>query len=1201
MITKQMKKQQHMVMTALITILLAVFGSVQNVVGEVKVTPTYDATTKTLTLKFDAAGDFASYSSQLTEEYKKASIVIFDGPELNDNDVNKINVFTNSVIDLRKVKTISTNTSSIAWGFNNWSLNSSVVFPNNTAISTLKSLSGVSGTLTFVSAEGNKLNVATNHVVNKVKIGDFSNAFNYVKGSDGSINTIDLASSDLWVQSKSEGFFAPLDFVGVKNLVLENFSNCNILQDSFKGLNNIRRVVLPDNTDLTSYAYSSGSSVEVYQALKKKSDTETVCQLNIVKPSGLAALKDAPYTSENIKNAYCFDIYGTANMDDYGALNSIDNPRLNLSQMKFDDTDERLNDASEKLAALDQIKNPHIKYLALPDTGDEVCDPLFTTLRKNMENLIGVAYYCKAKKSYTCYTSNEGDVHILTEMTENVTKVNGQGNSNLDIDYLKISGNVNAKDISCNTNSTGDYAVYYDENGHFAFTNEYHETEPNGYREMNKTAKGDYNGVAFAGSNGVIKLDLKDAIFKEKDDLTLSKTCLIGAQTTTVIIPKNATELPSDFLHIDGANGIENICIPCSVTKIGYRAFYGLNYLNHITTTDANGKLINKGFGKKTELKDFTDDNGNTYKEQVVKEPEEDDPTAGSIVFSENLTEIDSWAFASVHLVKDVYNLAETAPICQVNAFGSKPCTGNNGYSPNGGITRADYSNGGNWIAMLHYPNSIQGTDEEKRYTDVTRDYTITDADGNVDGNGNIIKWPNHSEFIRSYQQATNGYLWKAWDAPRTAWSNLGSYPIDLWDKSKKNQSVTSGFDMKQEEANKWFNESTKKDKSAIFYHTSPDGSTDGKNDVDGGDYTKVKTTDGNQLYNGDYRGWHQFVLASSYDYESETPSHNFSYINDNGWWTICVPFKMTKAEVRKMFGTDGSHGGPHVCEFTGVTRDANADNGKGKGKIVLHFDRDVYNYVYDKDGNKTLRADGEDVIQAGVPYLLQPDFKMKTDGTADFLPSNQVLKDDRCKAVSQAELRSQLLSHFVTVDAVDLEGNKDGKKYYFIGNYWLTEMPQYAYFLAWYQPAGKATFFWQEEKPKQTLNWNAYTAIIGCDWSDTDMKFYIPNTGNTNPTLGNVHWFTRKGNDVKGKSVFTVDSFDTSNGAGAKGNGPENVSIEAAGNTADGITKVHFGDRTIEIFHGRVYNLNGQYVGDSLEGLPKGIYIAAGKKYVVK
>ena len=143
----------------------------------------------------------------------------------------------------------------------------------------------------------------------------------------------------------------------------------------------------------------------------------------------------------------------------------------------------------------------------------------------------------------------------------------------------------------------------------------------------------------------------------------------------------------------------------------------------------------------------------------------------------------------------------------------------------------------------------------------------------------------------------------------------------------------------------------------------------------------------------------------------------------------------MTKAEVRKMFGyhTDGKNpDNLHVCEFTGVMRDATADN--GNGKIVLHFDRDVYNYVYDKDGNKTLRADDEDVIKAGVPYLLQPDFKMKTDGIADFIPSNQVLKDDRCKAVSSADLRKMAMEKVVEVTATgDSEAPK--YKYTFIGN----------------------------------------------------------------------------------------------------------------------------------------------------------------------
>lgn len=1188
MITKQMKQQPHMVMTALITIILAVFGSVQNAVGGV--TPNYDSSTKTLTLKFDAAGDFASYSSQLTDEYKAASIVIFDGPELNDNDVNKINVFTNSVIDLRNVNKISTNTSSIAWGFNNWSLNSSVVFPNNTAISTLKSLSKASGTLTFVSAEGNKLNVATNHVVNMVKIGDFSNAFNYVKGSDGSINTIDLASSDLWDQSKSEGFFAPLDFVGVKNLVLENFSNCNILQDSFKGLKNIRRVVLPDNTDLTSYAYSSESSVEVYQTLKKISDTETVCQLNIVKPGGLAALKDAPYTSENIEKAYCFDIYGTANKADYGAMNSIDNPRLNLSQMTFDAKD--FDNDSKKLDALDQIDNKHIKYLALPDAGDEVSDPLFNTLRNNMKDIIGIAYYCKDKKSYTCYTSQPGDVHILTEMTENVTKVNGKGNPNIDIDNLKISGNVNAKDISANTNTD----VYYDENGHFAFTDNYNVSSADNYREMDKNAKGDRNGVAFDGSNGVKKLDLKDAIFSNINDLTLSETKLIGASSVTVVIPSSVDELPTDFLHVNGANNIKSIHIPYNITKIGYRAFYGLNNLNHITTTDKDGNLIDKGYGKKTELKEFTAEDGTKFSDQVVID--EVDSTAGSAVFSTNLKEIDTWAFASMIKVKDVYNLSTKAPVCQVNAFGTNPCTGNNGFSPNGGITRADFQNNG-WIAVLHYPSSIQGMDEEKLYTDVTRDYTITDADGNADGKGNVIKWPNHSEFIRSYQQATNGYLWNAWDAPRTAWSNLGTFEINL--KNGETSSGSYGYQMSQEIANTLFNNSAKKDKSAIFYHTSADG----KSDVDNGDWQKTVYIGTNeQLYDNYYRGWHQFVLATSFNYEEpDVPSHNFSYINDNGWWTICVPFNMTRAEVRKIFGNrpDGEEPGkPHVCEFTGVLRDAeytDNSNTELKGKIVLQFDRDVYTNVYKEDGKTVDRptTDEDVVIKAGVPYLLQPDFKKKSDGSLEFYPAQQVLTDERCRAVSQVELRKGVKDGVVTVEATDKDGKGTGKYYKFIGNYWQTEMPRYAYFLAWYDKEQVATFFWQEEFPDQKLNWNAYTAIIGYEWKDGDDKIYVPQG-----KFGNVHWYTRHNNDDKtNQSVFTDDSFSTT--GSAKANGPENVSIEAAGNTADGITKVHFGDRTIDIFHGKVFNLNGQYVGDSLEGLPKGIYIAAGKKYVVK
>ncbi len=58
-------------------------------------------------------------------------------------------------------------------------------------------------------------------------------------------------------------------------------------------------------------------------------------------------------------------------------------------------------------------------------------------------------------------------------------------------------------------------------------------------------------------------------------------------------------------------------------------------------------------------------------------------------------------------------------------------------------------------------------------------------------------------------------------------------------------------------------------------------------------------------------------------------------------------------------------------------------------------------------------------------------------------------------------------------------------------------------------------------------------------------------------------------------------------------------VSIALEYSTSDGITEV----LQTELAEGdqRVYNLKGQLVGNSLEGLRKGIYITNGKKVVVK
>lgn len=1181
-----------------------------------------------LKISFEAAGDFCAlvenkdYNYSLPSDYGGATKIIFDGPELNSKDVAQFYRLgeekdKDKVIDLRSVKTITTEGLNVG---NN--LTPDIWFPNGFGLDDLKSYFPNfwnSHNFISLSSDGSIVNIVGSN-----------KSLNPTTSSLLKDNTSSLVYYSTSTPTKK--IFESFDIKGIKNLVLSyaDFTISN--SDNFADFKNIARVILPSGaTNIKSFTASANSSVAIYQLGYRPYGSSTITkeQINVVKPGGLSGL--AHYTDEAIENAPCIDVLGAVNYDDFLFFSGINNKRINLSQMTFDPTDTDLDTEAEKKAAIDQISNPVLEYLALPDVGQETTDPLFTNLydKTKNPNLKGVAYYYKAGKSYSCKTLVPGSISILTAMTSSVT------DRNVNIDSIKVSGSLNAKDISNSGISTAG-TIYFDVDGHFVFDDDLDASNQDGFRKF-KTPQpeGAETEGAFSGSHGMIKVDLSDATFSNVDDATLSATNLIAERTTDVVIPtdKTFTKLPVDFLHVSGTK-IETICIPYNITHIGLRAFYGLTNLSKVTTTTEDGTVLDYGYDYQYELQDVTNEVTNTtYKDQV--KTDKIDYSAGSIVFSKNLKEIDSYAFSSVEKIKDVYCLSKEAPICQVNAFGTKPCTGNNGFSPYAGITRQDFRNQNYWIVMLHYPDEIVGTDLEKRYKDVTRDYTITDAEGHTDGFGNVIHWPNHDEFFRSFNEGTNGFLWNAWDSRRGNWSNRGTYPLLSGNPTDmpSSQKVANSFYEK--------NPASKDIKGkAFFYHTgyteTVDGTTTTVKDLDGGIWADVPNTTPNyndKLYNADYRGWHQFVLSASVHYTDNKPdsipAHDFSKINDNGWWTICVPFDMNKKEVREMFGLDGTHGGPHVCELTSVERTDPTGDAKN-GKIKLNFDRDVYNYVY-ADGetkSQTLTTDESIVIHAGVPYLLQPDFNVNDDGTLvnPFTPGKQVLRDKRCAAVEAKDLRNNVKSKVVTVPAVDAEGKSvDGYNYSFIGNFWQTEMPKYAYFLAWFTPTldeykaamgtddgytegmGYATFFWQKEMPAQTFNWNPYTAIIGCNWKKEDQVIYVPTESGTS-NMGNIHWYTRHNNGATTEnqkvSVFGFDGWGNSEEGAytpAKGNSPLNISISIGGCTPDGITKVHFGTGTMELFNGKVYNLNGQYVGDSLENLPKGIYIAGGKKYVVK
>ncbi len=107
-----------------------------------------------------------------------------------------------------------------------------------------------------------------------------------------------------------------------------------------------------------------------------------------------------------------------------------------------------------------------------------------------------------------------------------------------------------------------------------------------------------------------------------------------------------------------------------------------------------------------------------------------------------------------------------------------------------------------------------------------------------------------------------------------------------------------------------------------------------------------------------------------------------------------------------------------------------------------------------------------------------------------------------------------------------------------------------------------------------------------------------------TNAFADNKQTVTINGSAVDGKTVteitfdgdnvilkYSDNSFDT-----------EDMSLVKLAftydNTPTGINQVETVKKALE---GKVFNLNGQLVGTSTEGLAKGIYIVNGKKVIIK
>lgn len=519
------------------------------------------------------------------------------------------------------------------------------------------------------------------------------------------------------------------------------------------------------------------------------------------------------------------------------------------------------------------------------------------------------------------------------------------------------------------------------------------------------------------------------------------------------------------------------------------------------------------------------------------------------------------------------------------SAFDEKTLMGNNGFDPAKGeisddanagyANRENYKNQGVYFCMLHYPKDL--TDEQRAaYTDITRVYKTVDEGHDF----HYFKYEDPYSYHKVGQEKTE-LKFGSYDAPkRTSLGFQDTYlgrqyiwpSQDAWRRSY----VVNSLGYNWNGIDKYLPTLSKEDLAVLAYAGYK---------VADDTHPADKATGYYKLYDlrmMAHMGTRQFPLVNedvNVDTEPEVEPTYPINIKGGQWWTICVPFDMTKTQVDKVFGP-----GTHVCRFNKVERVVNSE--KKVKSIKLYFTNDVYVHksTKDKEGhyttsNGTSVADDDIVIYAHESYMIYPT-KNNDDANNMYNISDYTLVTGS-PLPTLVEATEQFIGGAKESASGDASWNK---KYRFVGNY-QTEVavaaseqgnsseeavardiknvfvPQYSYIYAKKNGTPKAQFWFYTGTQ---MLWGANKCVVQAtarDGGQSDYNTYFGGNGSAR---------------AKEFSFFGKDDEVT---------GIENVEI-IAGNEND--TQI-------------VYNLNGQVVNGNLNSLQKGIYIKNGKKFMVK
>lgn len=669
---------------------------------------------------------------------------------------------------------------------------------------------------------------------------------------------------------------------------------------------------------------------------------------------------------------------------------------------------------------------------------------------------------------------------------------------------------------------------------------------------------------------------------------------------THVIVPEGYEKIGANTFDMGGGvTLLTNVTLPNSLTEIGEKAFLYAGKLASIEL-GANLTYIGKEAFVGTGLTSISFpenldkiDDGAFYGLNIT-----------NLVFNEKLRFIGNSAFAlpseqtetvlmipaSVKYIgpfafnfrqyQDVYFQGTKAPLMPVGkaifysnwgegtAFSAHTLMGNSGFDPSSGNLRDDaqgegfanrenYKNGRVYFCIMHYPSSTSDEDA-KDFTDTSRTYETCPEGGTWDyantplavgkegADPEFKKGMSNAPYIGTkvdygYQDTYLGrqYIWPS----QSQW--VRSY-------------IVNSYGYNWDGVTKYRSNLTEEDYATLKEAGFVVGTGEGQ-------YTE------DELRKIAHMGTRRFVLVNG-DSKS-TPEYKIT-MKPGQWWTLCVPFNMTKKQVLDTFGAD-----TQLCLFNEVTRDLGVN---GKNKIVLYFTQDVLKHsTKNADGTKMKDANGmwsadiataqdnvaddDVVLWAHESYMIKPYNGEQSNQDAVFVVKNY-------EAVEGNPLPTVVQS----ATTVQSRQASETKEYRFVGNYLGNEnaratkvtIPQYSYVYANTKsdPVYKFRFY-----TGNTSTWKPNKSLVQTNDRNGGRDDY-------NNFFG-IDKSTPLPAGSKQASVFGGENFDETTGI-------EDVTIVAG---TDTLTPV--------------FNLEGKMVssnGDAA-GLPAGIYVKNGQKFMVK